>query len=125
MLVLNFGVSSVLPAVILFEYPLKKLSVNSIITSEGVLGEIPCGFPLGTQYKFLIPFPFISFLTALALFKPILISLAAVSSASIYLHKSSKVTGLPSPVNTPVDALPCLQEWFSNCSGVIAGLTKK
>ena len=95
MLVLNFGVSSVLPAVILFEYPLKKLSVNSIITSEGVLGEIPCGFPLGTQYKFLIPFPFISFLTAFALFKPILISLAAVSSASINLHKSSKVLVYP------------------------------
>ena len=80
------------------------------MTSDGVFGEIPLGLPLGTQYKFLIPFPLISFLTAFALFKPILISLAAVSSASINLHKSSKVTGVPSPVNTPVDALPYLQE---------------
>jgi len=61
---LNLGVSS-LPAAILFEYPTKSPLVNSIITSDGVLGEMPFGFPLGTQYKFFIfPNPFISFLTA-------------------------------------------------------------
>ena len=109
MLVLNFGVSS-LPADILFEYPIKVPSVNWIITSDGVFGLIPFGFPLGTQYKFAICFPCMSFVTAFALLSPILISLSADSSLSSNIQRSSKLTELPSPVKTPVDADPFTQE---------------
>ena len=56
----------------------------------------------------------ISFNTAFALLRPIFISLSGVSSLSINSDKSSKVTGLPSPVKTPVDLLPIKVQCFSN-----------
>ena len=70
--------------------------------SDGFVGFTFFGFCLGTQYTVFIDLPFISPCIALALFKPMFISLSGVSSSSSKSANCGNVTGVPSPFNTPV-----------------------